>query len=295
MGSVLAALHRGAEAVWPLLQSRWAQDDNAHRNQPPYFSIEVVPETMSTNATLMDRIRLQQAEPCILVAAHQSAGRGRMGTVWRSAVGHSLTFSMALPLAPRTWSGLSLAVGVSLAERLSVLSSALNVQLKWPNDLWLHEQKLAGILIETAHIHTHAQAQRWAVIGIGINLYAPTLPTPSDSSLELSQRLPSVPPTGLCEWGLACDVGTVLAAVAPALLSDVLVFQQHGFGPFQARFAARDVLWQQALRLSNGVEGVGMGVDDAGVLQVQTSQGLLAIHSQEVSVRPRNRSEGTIC
>lgn len=266
----------------------------------PAFGIEVVPETASTNATLMQRVRAHQTEPCILVAAHQSAGRGRMGKGWVSTPGHSLTFSMALPMSPATWSGLSLAVGVSVAESLSTLLPATvpdpsgglslprpTIQLKWPNDVWLHDHKLAGILIETAHLHTATGRQPWVVIGIGINLQAPSdIATPHPIHEVAATQLSSVPPIGLQEWHAVCDVGTVLNTVAPSVLQDVLCFETHGFAPFHARFSRRDALWQRPLCLSDGTQGVGMGVDVQGVLQVQTSQGWRAVDSQEVSVRP---------
>ncbi|MCK7493397.1 MAG: hypothetical protein MZW92_19855 [Comamonadaceae bacterium] len=91
------------------------------------------------------------------------AGQGT-GT---ARAGQSLTFSLALPLAPADWSGLSLAVGVSLADSLHP-----QVRLKWPNDLWLDQRKLGGILVETAS-HGDGQLQRTVVIGVGINIARP--------------------------------------------------------------------------------------------------------------------------
>ena len=83
--------------------------------------------------------RQADTQPCLLVAEHQTAGRGRLGRSWQSARGASLTFSLALPLAPRDWSGLSLAVGVALAEALQPAGrdAPWRLGLKWPNDLWL--------------------------------------------------------------------------------------------------------------------------------------------------------------
>lgn len=96
-----------AEAVWeavaPLL---------------PGFTVEVLPSIDSTNTELMRRARAWQTEPTLLVAEQQTAGRGRLGRVWQSDVGASLMLSLGSPMAPRDWSGLSLAVGVSVAESL---------------------------------------------------------------------------------------------------------------------------------------------------------------------------------
>lgn len=75
------------EAVYPLL---------------PDFTVEVLPQIDSTNSELMRRVRAGHLEPTLLVAEQQTAGRGRLGRDWHSAVGDSLTFSLALPLAPPT-------------------------------------------------------------------------------------------------------------------------------------------------------------------------------------------------
>ena len=126
----------------------------------PTFTVEVLPRIDSTSSELMRRARDGLVEPVLLAAEEQTAGRGRMGKGWHSRAGQSLTFSLALPLAPADWSGLSLAVGVSLAESLHP-----DVQLKWPNDLWLQQRKLGGILVETAGTGDGASAPRTVVVG----------------------------------------------------------------------------------------------------------------------------------
>ena len=103
----------------------------------PGISVEVLPEVDSTNTRLLQRSA--DSAPCLLVAEHQNQGRGRMGRQWLSAAGASLTFSLGLPLAPVRWEGLSLAVGLALAQALEPLlaAQAPRLMLKWPNDLWL--------------------------------------------------------------------------------------------------------------------------------------------------------------
>lgn len=111
----------------------------------PGFSIEILPEIDSTNTELMRRARKALHDPVLLIAERQTAGRGRLGRAWHGELGHALTFSLGLPYQPHNWSGLSLAVGLSLAESLGP-----DIQLKWPNDLWRQQRKLGGILIEAA-------------------------------------------------------------------------------------------------------------------------------------------------
>jgi BirA family biotin operon repressor/biotin-[acetyl-CoA-carboxylase] ligase len=128
------------------------------------LSIELLGRTGSTNADALARLRSGDVRPCLIVAETQTAGRGRQGRPWFSAPGASLTFSLALGLAPRDWGGLSLAIGLALAEALDPVDCDVGsgqakgkppfgrIGVKWPNDLWLRagERKLAGILIETA-------------------------------------------------------------------------------------------------------------------------------------------------
>ena len=78
----------------------------------------------------------------------------------------------------------------------------------------------------------------------------------------------------------------MLGLVAPALIEALLAFEQEGFAPLQAAYAARDLLREQPLRLSDGTEGRGLGVDASGALRLATADGVQVVTSAEVSVRP---------
>ncbi|MCC2676558.1 MAG: birA [Ramlibacter sp.] len=247
-----------AEAIWeavaPLL---------------PGFTVEVLPQLDSTNTELMRRARTGLADPVLLVAEQQTAGRGRLGRAWQSSAGDSLTFSLGLPLAPADWSGLSLAVGVSVAESLHP-----DIVLKWPNDLWLSDRKLGGILIETASFGEGAAGARYAVIGVGVNI----APRPATGL--------STQPAALRELLPQADAPAVLERVARRLVQDVQRFGAHGFAAFQQRFEQRDALRNRAVQLSDGTTGTAQGVDAGGSLLVHTAAGPQTISSSEVSVRP---------
>ncbi|PUE06749.1 biotin--[acetyl-CoA-carboxylase] ligase [Limnohabitans sp. T6-5] len=234
----------------------------------PDFSVEILPEIDSSNSELMRRARAGQREPTLLVAERQTAGRGRMGRVWQSQSGDSLTFSLSLPMAPKDWSGLSLAVGLSLAESLHA-----EVGLKWPNDLWFQSRKLGGILVEAASMGERSQV----VIGVGLNIRA----RPADGL--------STAPAALTELLPALTAPACLAQVVPALIKAMLDFERQGFAPLQQRFEARDVLKGQAVHTSDGLQGVSLGVSPGGALRLQTDLGVQEIHSAEVSVRPLER------
>lgn len=277
---------------------RWPSEDIWEAVAPmlPGFTVEVLPDIDSTNSELMRRARAGRLEPVLLVAEQQTAGRGRLGRQWlsggsaaraestnadsgavaspglsgserRLGAMSSLTFSLGMNLAPADWSGLSLAVGVSVAQSLHP-----DIRLKWPNDLWWHDRKLAGILIETANWGT-ASASRYVVIGVGINIR-----TPQATGL-------STPPTGLAELLPGMDAPQALAHIAAPLVRAVQAFEARGFTPFQTLFNARDALAQVPVTLSDGMQGVALGVDATGALRVQTAQGVQRVTSSEVSVR----------
>lgn len=286
-------LHWGAETLWQRLEPVL-----------PGLSVEVVARCPSTNTALLERARVvsgpvddnafvqvrrsvessafgrraADVQPCLLVAEHQTAGRGRMGRSWTSVPGASLTFSLALPMRVVDWSGLSLAVGVALADALEPEPAGQpRIGLKWPNDLWLLDGpgvgvKFGGILIETLP----AGNQRLAVIGVGLNV------------MPLEQ-----PPEAVTGFGCLQDIDS--AANAPALLERIALplvlalklFEREGFAAFAERFAARDLLVGLPIRttLAEVPEGVARGVSAQGALLVETAAGLQSISSGEVSVR----------
>ena len=247
------------------------------------FSVEILPEIDSTNTELMRRARVGRTEPTLLIAEQQTAGRGRMGRAWQSSAGDSLTFSLGLSLAPASWEGLSLAVGASVAQSLSLQHGATGqeqIQLKWPNDLWWQGRKLAGILIETAAAPAAKAQERFAVIGIGINIR----PHLADANLPTGSSFPSA-----ChqEISPASTPQTALERLFGPLLRDLLEFERAGFAAFSSRFAALDGLIGREVTLSGGINGRAQGVDSTGALLVHTSEGLQRVASQEVSVRPK--------
>ncbi|WP_144735018.1 biotin--[acetyl-CoA-carboxylase] ligase [Extensimonas perlucida] len=314
--------------VWPIAALQQAL--TAHL---PGGIVEVLERIDSTNTELMRRARDGHCVPTLLVAEQQTAGRGRLGRQWLSSPGDSLTFSLGLPLAPRDWSGLSLAVGLSVAEslqpELGALDRKLRLGLKWPNDLWLaDDRKLGGILIETASFvlpdaapgfaaqpRTSASASaRYVVIGIGINIRprdAQGLATPpaclqdiapgacqalgvdSENAPQRDPFLPdSQPTTPKSDRLQGMDAPSALLRLLGPLLATVQAFAAHGFAPLRARYAARDLLAGREVLLSDGTSGVAQGVGADGALQVQTPTGLRSVTSSEVSVRPRARAVG---
>ena len=176
----------------------------------PGLRFECVESIDSTNSELMRRARAGRHEAVLLQALQQTAGRGRQGRSWVASPA-GLYLSLGLPLAPKDWRGLSLAVGVALAQTLAPWCRRPGrLGLKWPNDVWVLAgdgslptpgptgpeaadpawasagvRKLCGILVETALLagtaaRTDGSAdQGWAadsryvVVGIGVNIETP--------------------------------------------------------------------------------------------------------------------------
>ncbi|WP_373378994.1 biotin--[acetyl-CoA-carboxylase] ligase [Cupriavidus nantongensis] len=255
------------------------------------WTVELVEETGSTNADLTARCRQAPWSDAgtLRLAYRQTAGRGRQGRPWQGQAG--MTFSVALPLAlaPAQLSGLSLAVGLALAEALGDLAPALGarVGLKWPNDLQIDGRKLAGILIESVP----AGPQRvWAVIGIGLNLVR-------DAQMEaaLGRELAGVA-EAMPGFDAGRDAPRLLAAVLERLAAMRADFLAHGFGPMARRWSAADAYRDQPVRLLHDgqviAEGMARGVDEAGHLLLETPAGLERIASGELSLRPVPGQEG---
>ena len=284
----------------------------------PALTVEVLKEVDSTNSELMRRARSGQTDPVLLVAQSQTAGRGRLGRQWHAQAGDALTFSLGLMLHPADWSGLSLAVGLSVVESLDP-HGALGLGLKWPNDIWVRQQdtnqqmletlpktasntwrKLAGILIETAvpstptpHTNqpqgTNSQKQqRYCVIGVGINIAKPSaqdLAIPAIGLRDISEAVAAKASATKASVPSATDA-QALALIAQPLLAAVLAFESKGFATLQAAFQQRDVLRDMPVTLSDGRQGIARGVDNTGVLRVETPQGMQLINSAELRVRP---------
>jgi BirA family biotin operon repressor/biotin-[acetyl-CoA-carboxylase] ligase len=265
--------HWGTEALWqalvPLL---------------PGLSIEVVQTLDSTNSELAERLRnasrvpqdrrggrAADLSPQLLVAIHQTAGRGRLGRRWHAAPGSSLTFSLALPLRRADWSGLSLAVGLAVVDALDPDGGRLG--LKWPNDLVVlgAGRKLGGILIESVPVGEW----RAAVIGIGINVIPQPVAEADYGAAALAELWPAATPQD------------TLARIGEPLVRALLAFERDGFAPLQDAYARRDVLCGQLVRTTDAAmpDGRAEGVDADGALKVAIGSQMRRVVSGEVSVR----------
>jgi BirA family transcriptional regulator, biotin operon repressor / biotin---[acetyl-CoA-carboxylase] ligase len=252
--------------------------------QPPHeqrlHSFDVPLEVDSTNARLLSGPPPPFGSADVCIAESQRAGRGRRGRTWVSPPGASIALSVgwAFRETGRDLPALSLAVGVAVARALNRVG-ANGVMLKWPNDIWFHDRKIGGILLES---RAEADGPAFVVIGVGINV---TLSTKARGELEQG----GVRAAALAD---ACaglpSRNEVAGAILDELFGMLVQFERDGVAPFLAPWAGLDALRDRASRVLLGerwVVGRARGVDDEGALLLEVDGQVRKFNSGEVSLR----------
>jgi BirA family transcriptional regulator, biotin operon repressor / biotin---[acetyl-CoA-carboxylase] ligase len=237
--------------------------------------LEISLQTDSTNAQALRNAAPDHALD-VYCAELQTAGRGRRGREWLSALGGGLLFSVSMRVegGVQRLQGLSLAVGAVIAEALSELGVS-EVGLKWPNDIQVRDRKLGGILIE---LDGDASGPLHAVIGIGLNWAIPQ---------NMREKIPQ-PVTDIQTFLPEVSRNAALAHVLDKLLPLLSGFEQQGFSAWQKTFEKYDALKERAVRIEQGKqvdEGIAIGIDTDGALRVLIDGKEKRYHGGEVTVR----------
>lgn len=238
-------------------------------------SVSVFTEIDSTNEESLRRIKLGERRGFLIASTAQSAGRGRRGRTWLSSANAGLYMSVALPFpaAIPNLQALSLVTALCVHEALKSLY-ALELQLKWPNDLLAENKKLAGILLERQQIEDGAVI----VFGIGVNV---SLPDEDKAQIDR-------PITDLSSLSaLPIDLDSLCGAIVNALAERVRVFCKEGFRPFQNRWNELDYYYGCDIAIEDGngngrTVGKSLGVDADGCLELQSAEGKITIGSGEI-------------
>jgi BirA family biotin operon repressor/biotin-[acetyl-CoA-carboxylase] ligase len=225
--------------------------------------------TDSTNLRAKELAEAGAPSGTVVTAAEQSAGRGRGDRVWTAPAGAALLYSAILRPLDLSHLLLPLAVPVAVCEACESLAPVA-CRIKWPNDIWLEERKLSGVLIE-------ARPPDWAVIGVGINLSIAPEEFPDDLRW---------PATSL---GNGVDADEMRAALDDALDAWVAAPTDDVLAAYRERDAlhGREIGWEGGPGEGDR-SGVAEGVDQRGNLLVRTTDGDVAsLGSGEVSLRLR--------
>jgi BirA family biotin operon repressor/biotin-[acetyl-CoA-carboxylase] ligase len=242
-------------------------------DQASELQLDWVESVDSTNAVLLAR-GCPPSGGWALVAEQQNAGRGRQGRSWHSAPGGGLCVSLALrlPDGPASAMGLSLAAGVAVAQTLKSLGVE-GVALKWPNDLWVEESKLGGLLIELSG----RASDCFAVIGLGLNICQP-------AGFD-----PGQPWTDLARLGLQPDRALLVAQLLAALCQQASLLRREGLPAVLPSWRSLDLLHGRSVSVRCGdaeLSGQACGIDERGGLRVLHADGERIHLGADVSLRP---------
>ncbi|WP_428774775.1 bifunctional biotin--[acetyl-CoA-carboxylase] ligase/biotin operon repressor BirA [Vibrio sp.] len=240
-------------------------------------SLELIPIIESTNQHLLDKTELLESG-AVCIAEYQSKGRGRRGRDWVSPFGANLYLSMfwRLDAGMAAAMGLSLVVGVAVVEALESLGID-GVKLKWPNDLYYQDRKLAGILVEMSG---QAGGAANLVIGMGINL-------------SMSEQTDGITQPWAClnevAGGQGFDRNQLAISLVKALHQALQRYELEGMAGFVSRWNRLDNFLDRPVKLLIGpreVVGIARGINDQGAVLLDTEQGLQAFIGGEISLRP---------
>lgn len=250
-------------------------DEALIRSRITQGNITVLPVIDSTNQYLLDRLNeLHSGDAC--VAEYQQAGRGRRGRKWISPFGSNLYISMywRLDQGPAAAIGLSLVIGIVMAEVLRDLG-ADQVRVKWPNDLYLQDRKLAGILVElTGKTGDAAQI----VVGAGVNLMMRKA-----QAEDISQSW-----INLQEAGVRIDRNMLAIRLVTELRTALKCFEQEGLAPFLSRWEKLDNFINRPVKLIIGekeIVGISRGIDAQGALLLEQNGVIKPWVGGEISLR----------
>lgn len=210
--------------------------------------------TDSTNLQAKELADAGAPSGTVVTADEQSAGRGRTGRVWTAPPASALLYSAILRPLDLSHVLLPLAVPLAVSEACEALAD-VECGVKWPNDVWVSERKLAGVLIE-------ARPPEWAVIGVGINLSIADHEFPDDL------RTPAT--------SLGNDVTT--EQMREALNLALARWVSAPRAQVRQEFARRDALFGHEISWEDGTEGTrqagaARGIDEDGNLLVAMGDG----------------------
>jgi len=213
----------------------------------------------------------------VIIAEHQTAGRGRMGRSWQTPAGQAIAMSVILypSFSPTQAPLLSLVTALATARAVESVAG-VKAQLKWPNDIYLNDRKLGGVLVEMA-----AELDRisWVVDSIGLNV------NNTFAGTELEGSATSL----AAELGYSISRRDLTVAILQELDRMYEIVTETGFSSLRKDFEKLDMLQSKKVTVAvpDGlVSGVAVGIDESGCLLVRdlTSGRVHSLFSGEASI-----------
>lgn len=241
----------------------------------PLDKFEVLFNVDSTNRYLFDLAQDYMGQQYAVFSEMQTAGKGRRGRHWVSPFGKNVYLSVLTTIKSdiTQLGGFSLMMALAVEKALENLGVE-GVSLKWPNDVYLHGQKLAGILLEmTGEYASHCQL----IIGIGLNFDM------AETRKDIDQSW-----TALKHYYPELSRNQVAIELLNSVLLMIKEFKQSGFAPWIDTWNEKDVFYSRQVQILNprhSIIGVSKGVNERGELNVQTDVGIQVISGGEVSLR----------
>jgi len=231
--------------------------------------------TESTNADALQLFETRRS-PCITLAEMQTGGRGRRGRQWLSPFAKNIYCTIGILKSIESCNPglLSIVTGIALVEALAKIGID-GVRLKWPNDLLYRNQKLGGILIESKMLD---QNEYFFAIGFGINV--------SMSSEDLA-AIPQPATSISLITDSAVSRDTMLVEAIPQVVGAIDRFDQSSVPHIIDSFHALDALRSQTISVKSGdqsIDGLNLGINADGQLQLQTGQGTQVFSAADISL-----------
>ena len=230
----------------------------------------------STNTRMVAAAQSSTVDGCVWLAELQTAGRGRRGRRWLTPFARNiaLTLGFAADQSPSQLGGLSLAVGLAVAHLLQS-EGAGDAAVKWPNDIYIGDAKVGGVLIEVV---TRAAACD-CIIGIGLNL-----DLPENARTGIDQKV-----TDLKAQGINPNRNLFAAALVSRVVDAANRFKQEGFAPMRTAYDALHLCHGKPVHVIQGNQthtGQALGVTATGALRVRSGGQTREFTGGEVSLRP---------
>ncbi|MBX9587188.1 MAG: bifunctional biotin--[acetyl-CoA-carboxylase] ligase/biotin operon repressor BirA [Gammaproteobacteria bacterium] len=230
----------------------------------------------STNNYMLQKLKQAKPSGSLVISEHQTAGRGRLGRTWHSPYAANIYLALYWHFDRDTTeiSGLSQVITTSVVTALEQ-NNVTGLCLKWPNDIYHNDKKLAGVLVDMiAESHSATDT----VIGVSLNISMHTkddvIDQPWTDIHTITDRFP--------------DRNKITSTLLDSIYSDIQVFAQKGFEPFAKRWSENDCLANNAIIASNGqqtIEGIARGVGSFGELLIETSEGIVPFLNGSVKIR----------